>query len=69
MFWDKIERKEDGMYSISGLDGKRCRCCLRDLVNEKVVTLGELDDLIKKMPNNTEASVELLELLWCMAKN
>lgn len=62
--WKKINRNEDGTHTLLGSKGKVCRGYLRDLVNRKVVSLAELSDLIEKMPNNAESSVELLELLW-----
>lgn len=61
--WKKINRNEDGTHTLSGSKGKVCRGFLRDLEKIKVVTLEELSDLIEKMPNNAESSVELLELI------
>ncbi len=70
--WKKINRNEDGTHTLSASGGKVCRGYLRDLVKNKIVTLEELNDLIEKMPNNAESSVELLELIWqlvlCLGK-
>jgi hypothetical protein len=54
--WKKIQRNEDGSYSISGSKGKS-RGSLKDLLNSKEISKKELLHLIMKMPVDKDISL------------
>lgn len=54
--WDKIERNEDGTYSVSGLKGK-IRAPLKDLLKGGAISKEELLDLIMKMSVDKDISI------------